>query len=381
MPSPPFTSVYHQGFVRVAAATHPHDDRRAGRQRGLAARGGARVPRRRRRPRRVPGAHALGLLDRGPADAGHPARRGGRRAGRRRRGVRRAHPGAGGRRAPAPPAPDLQLRGRRPPRAGAGRGAEDLPAELPRVLRAPPARGRRRRGRHDAAARRGRAVRLRPALRRRRRRRPGGARRGLRGHVRPDPAERRGGAGRGDGAGEPLGQPHHGRARRRPPAPGPVGLGTLLGGLRLRRGRRRGVDHRGLVGRPDQHPRERRAARRDRALPGRRAPRRRRRRPAAAALRAPADGHVRRQPPPPRADGRHDVPHRGVHPRPADRRPRVPARRRALPVRADRPRPPRAGLLRGLQHPGRRPPAAAAGDRRRQGRHRGLRADSTPPTR
>ena len=43
------------------------------------------------------------------------------------------------------------------------------------------------------------------------------ARRDLRGHVRPGPAERRGGAGRRHRAGQPVRQPHHRRARRRPP--------------------------------------------------------------------------------------------------------------------------------------------------------------------
>ena len=53
--------------------------------------------------------------------------------------------------------------------------------------------------------------------------------------------------------------------------------------------------------------------------------------------------------------------------------------RRALPVRARRPGPARAGLLRGLQHPGRRPRAASGGDRAPQGRHRRLRGPRLHP--
>ena len=49
---------------------------------------------------------------------------------------------------------------------------------------------------------------------------------------------------------------------------------------------------------------------------------------------------------------------------PPRRRRRAAAPDRALPLRAGRSRPARAGLLRGLQHPGRGPRAAAAGDRR-----------------
>ena len=54
------------------------------------------------------------------------------------------------------------------------------------------------------------------------------------------------------------------------------------------------------------------------------------------------------------------VPHRRVRARSAQRRPRPAAARRALPVRPRRRQPARAGLLRGLQHPGRRAAAAAA---------------------
>ena len=70
----------------------------------------------------------------------------------------------------------------------------------------------RRRARRDPHRRRRRAVRPRPAVRRRGRPRPRRPRRGLRGHVGPDPAQRRGGAGRRDGAAQPL------RAARSPSA-------------------------------------------------------------------------------------------------------------------------------------------------------------------
>ena len=106
------------------------------------------MPRRRRRAGGLPRADAVGLLDRGHPAAGHPARRG--RGGRRRhrRRVRRPAAGAGGRRAAALPAPHLQHRGRHPPRRGARRGAQVVPAHLSRVLRAPSDGARRRRARH-----------------------------------------------------------------------------------------------------------------------------------------------------------------------------------------------------------------------------------------
>ena len=53
--------------------------------------------------------------------------------------------------------------------------------------------------------------------------------------------------------------------------------------------------------------------------------------------------------------------------------------RRAVPLRAGGPRPPRARLLRGLQHPGRGPGPAPAGDRVRARRHRHLRGARQHP--
>ena len=58
---------------------------------------------------------------------------------------------------------------------------------------------------------------------------------------------------------------------------------------------------------------------------------------------------------------------------PAGRGYRSGAQRRALSVRAGRSRTARAGLLRGLQHPGLRPGAAAARDRHQAGGHRRFR--------
>ena len=63
----------------------------------------------------------------------------------------------------------------------------------------------------------------------------------------------------------------------------------------------------------------------------------------------------------------------GVPPRPARRRPRAAPPGRAVPVRARRRGAAGAGLLRVVQHPGRRPGAATARHRAAQGRHRGVR--------
>ena len=116
----------------------------------------------------VPGADAVGLLDRGHPAAGHAA-------GVRRSAVvdvvaasRRPAAGAGRRRAAALPQPDLQHRGGDSPRCGAGRGAEVLSADLPRVLRAPPDRPRRRRARRDPSSGATTFRSARPAVRRRR---------------------------------------------------------------------------------------------------------------------------------------------------------------------------------------------------------------------
>ena len=86
--------------------------------------------------------------------------------------------------AAAVPAPDLQHRRRDPPRRGARRRAEVVPADLPGVLRAPPGRARRRRARHDPDRRASRC-RSGPTCCSRPTDLPGlrAARRDLRGHV------------------------------------------------------------------------------------------------------------------------------------------------------------------------------------------------------
>ncbi len=102
-----------------------------------------------------------------------------------------------------------------------------------------------------------------------------------------------------------------------------------------------------------------------------------RRRPRPDPPGAAAPGHLRRQPPArtPRECFREVA----LHPRPADRRHRPAPQGRPLPVRPRRRRAAGAGLLRGLQHPGLRARAAAAGDRPAEGRHRRLRRPRLDP--
>ena len=268
--------------------------------------------------------------------------------------------GARRRRTAGPRHPRAQLRGRRPRRSGAGRRAEVLPADLPRVLRAALVRAGRRPPRRHDPGRRGRgAVRPRPDLRRRRRARAAAARRGLRGHVGADPAERRGGAGRRDRARQPVRQPDHRRPRRGPPAAGAQRERALHRGVRLRRRRPGRVDDRPVVGRPDDDLRVRRPAGRVRAVPRRPAPYGRRRRPRPDPPGPAAAGHLRRQPAHPRRPRRR-LPHRLLRAARARRRHRAAPQGRPVPVRARRGRAARPRLLRGLQHPGLRARAAAA---------------------
>ncbi len=140
------------------------------------------------------------------------------------------------------------------------------------------------------------AVRARPDLPGGRRPRPRPARRGLRGHVGPGAAQRRGLARRCHGARQPLRQPDHGGPGRGPPAAGPQRQLPVQRGVRLRRGRAGGVDDRPLVGRADDGLRVRRPAGRDRAVPRRTAAVGHRRRPRPDPPGAVAAGHVRRQP-------------------------------------------------------------------------------------
>ena len=94
-----FRSAYRHGFLRVAAATLRTviGDPAANAAAVLAT--ARECARRGRRARRLPRADAHRLLDRGPAAAGHPARRRRGRARRGRRGL--GGPAAGARRRPA----------------------------------------------------------------------------------------------------------------------------------------------------------------------------------------------------------------------------------------------------------------------------------------
>ena len=73
------------------------------------------------------------------------------------------------------------------------------------------------------------------------------------------------------------------------------------------------------------------------------------------------------------------LPDGGLRAHAAHRRHRPATARRPLPVRARRRRAAGAGLLRGLQHPGRRPGPADAGDRPAEGRHRRQRRPRLDP--
>ena len=124
-----------------------------------------------------------------------------------------------GRAAPGP-RPALQQRRRHPSRRHPGRGAQDLPAELPRVLREAPFRLGRQRARAGNQARRpDRAVRHRPAVPLDRQRADHLPCRDLRGHLGAGAAVEPRRPRRRRSAGEPLGQQHHHRqGRDAPPA-------------------------------------------------------------------------------------------------------------------------------------------------------------------
>ena len=175
----------------------------------------------------------------------------------------------------------------------------------------------------------------------------------------PVPPSSRGGTGRRDGARQPVRQQHHDRQGGDAAPAVRLAIGALRGGLSVRRGRCGRVHHRSRLGRPGLDLRERCDAGRDRAFPIGQPVRDGRHRPRPAAPRAHADGQLRHQPP---APSRHVPPHR-LPAGSAGRRYRSGAQGRALSVRAGRSRAARTGLLRGLQHPGLRPGAAAARDR------------------
>ena len=140
--------------------------RRPGLQRradgGLAARGGAR----RCGAGRLSGAGPVGLHLRRPVPPARAARRLRSRAGAGTGGVRDLHRGGRGRAAAARGPLAVQLRRRRAPRPAAGHRAQDLPAELRRVLRGAPVQpGRPCASARDPAARPGRAFRRGAAVR------------------------------------------------------------------------------------------------------------------------------------------------------------------------------------------------------------------------
>ena len=181
-------------------------------------------------------------------------------------------PRAAGWRAAAPCRRVVQLRARDPSRQAAGCRAQGASAQLPRVLRAAAFRsGRRHGGWRDRRRRTDRAVRHRPAVRGRGRAGPRRPCRDLRGLLGAGPAQlaRRRWPARPC---SPTCRPATSRSARR-----------RRGGCSARRSRRaasrpistprrgRRVHHRSRLGRAGLDLRERRDARRDRALPVRRA--------------------------------------------------------------------------------------------------------------
>ena len=152
----PFHDPATHGFVRVAAATPAVAVGRPRVQRRPPPRPRPAGARRGRRPRRLPRAGPVVLRGRRPAPAGRHCTSPSSRALRQvARGLGRPAAGAARRRAAAPQRPAVQLRGGRVPRPGPRRGAEELPAQLPRVLREalvrPGCRHRRRRDRTPRA--------------------------------------------------------------------------------------------------------------------------------------------------------------------------------------------------------------------------------------
>ena len=293
-----FESLYAHGFARVAACTADVYVADPARNAESVIEVSRRLSDVGRRGRGVPRARPDRLRGRRPARPGRPARRRARGPGRDRPGQRRAAAGDHRRRAAPAPGPAVQHRRRHPPRPGARGGPQDPPAQLPGVLRAPPVRLRPRHHRPgDHGRRAAGAVRHRPAVRRRRR--AAADRRGgdLRGHVRPGAAVQRPGAGRGDGAGQPVRQPDHHRPRRHPQRALPYPVDALPVGVPVRRRRSGRVDHRPVLGRADQHLRERPPARPGRPLRGGSAAHHRRRRPRPAPPGARPAGHLRGQPP------------------------------------------------------------------------------------
>ena len=377
-----FNSAYDQGFARVAACTVPVVDRRPRDQR--------RRPCSPRHARATTDGVAVAvfpelspdrLLDRGPAAAGRAARR--RSRPRSTNSSPSVGPAAGARRRRTAAArqPGLQLRRRRPPRPRA-RGRRRSPTCRPTGSSTSAATSRpattgagRRSGSAGARCRSGPTCSSGPPTC------PG-----LVLHVEvcedmwvpvPPSAEAAlaGATVLVNLSGSPI---TVGRAEDRRLLVRSASQRCLAAYV-YAAGRRGRVHHRPVVGRADDDLRARRAARGDRAVPRRR---RGARWPTSTSTSCARSGCGRARSTTTAAlTSRPGRAFRTVEfaldPPTGDiglRR-----QRRPLPVRARRPGPARPGLLRGLQHPGRRARAAAPGDRQPQGRHRRLRRPRLHP--
>ena len=145
-----FYAMHRHGFVRVATSTPRVRTGRRRLQPRRHPRGGAARRRREGRPRRLSRALRLLLRDRRPAPAGRAPRRG--RGGGRPTSSPRAPSSAPVLLIGAPlrrDGPALQLRAGDRPRAAPRRRAEELPAQLPRILREALVRPRPRHRRAD----------------------------------------------------------------------------------------------------------------------------------------------------------------------------------------------------------------------------------------
>ncbi len=207
LPSPATPRLRARRGLHAARATRgPHPQRRGD------ARADPPGRRARRRPDAVPRARHQRVLARRPAAAGHAARRRRSRARDARGSDGDAEAGRDRRRAAATQRPAVQRRRRDRARPHPRRGAEVVPAELPRILRASLVRagGRRRRPR-DRCRGPARAVRYRSGLRRDRPRRLHVPRRDLRGLLGRDAAVDDGRARRRAHPVQPVGVEHRRR--------------------------------------------------------------------------------------------------------------------------------------------------------------------------
>ena len=149
-----FYSLHRHGFVRVATSTPRVRPADVSFNRDAILEEARRAHAARVDLVRLSGAWRLRLRHRRSPPADRPARRGRGGDRRYRRRQRRAGAGSDRRRAAPPRRPALQLRGGDPARRAARRRPEDLPPELPRVLREAlvRARARRRRARRSTVA-------------------------------------------------------------------------------------------------------------------------------------------------------------------------------------------------------------------------------------